>query len=159
MTSRRLLVSLVTTSVVLTCSLSAQSPKARWQTSWPAFLRVLAPELSPFPPKPYKQFAGKEVTWEGAVRDVGATPDTRIRIEMSPDSTHGYHVNVQLFATASMFDQWKAIPIGSRVRFRAVVDSSFPVLVFRAGGPSGTPVAAIKLSSGEILGVVKGPHD
>lgn len=123
----------------------------KWQTSWAAFVAILGPELGPNPMNPaYKQFEGKAVKWEGTLGAIGAAEDTRIRIDMNPKETQGYVVNVQLSPKAGEFARWKATPIGAKVRFRAVIDTSFPILVM-TDVASGTHVAAVAVSNGELV--------
>ena len=126
---------------------------AKWQSSWPAFLAVLGPEIGPNPVNPgYRQFYDKAVNWEGVLGAIGSDEKTRIRIDMTPSKTHGHEVNVQLFPKAGDFAKWKAVALGSKVRFRATIEDSFSILVMSVGGPGGTPVAAVMVKDGELVG-------
>jgi hypothetical protein len=71
---------------------------------------------------------------------------------MVPKETHGHVVNVQPFPKTGEFGKWKAAAVGSKVRFKGTIGDAFPIIVMRVGGPSGTPVAAVMLKDGELIG-------
>ena len=148
---RRTAVAVAIAAVFAQLTAVAQS-EAKWQSAWPAFLALLGPEIGPNPMNPgYQQFYNKVVTWEGVLGAIGADEKARIRIDMAPKQSHGHEVNVQLFAKSGEFAKWKAAGVGSKIRFRATIEDSFAILVMRAGGPSGTPVAAVMVKDGELL--------
>ena len=137
---------------VLCGTLAIAQADAKWQSSWPAFLAVLGPEIGPSPVNPgYRQFYGKTVNWDGVLGSIGADEKTRIRIDMTPNKTHDHEVNVQLLPKASEFTKWKAVGVGSKIRFKATIEDSFAILGMRVGG-SGTPVAAVQVKDGELVG-------
>ena len=129
----------------------AQQRDLKWQTSWEAFVTVLGPEIAPNPVSPgYNQFKGKAVSWEGTLGSIPDTEDLKIRIDMSPTKeTHGHIVNVQLLAKSGEFRRWKALPVGAKVRFRGLLDTTFPIMVLRVPG---TPIAAVQVGDGELVG-------
>jgi len=130
----------------------AEETPALWQTSWAKFIEALVPEigLNPFDPGVKAKFGGKTVTWEGtlgAIRDA----KTRIRVDMAPNVYKGTKfTSLQLFCKAGNLPKWKDVPIGSRVRFRAVLDD--PVTIsLRFGGPSEEPSVLVFVKDAELL--------
>lgn len=110
-----------------------------WQSSWSAFFKDLVSvdglsENSDDPSVKSKGFEGKEVIWEGTLEIIPAEPSKSLRFRMEPNSAKlfGYSTTMVQFHVKpkpEVFERWKQIPLGTKVRIRATLGSPLYVVV------------------------------
>ena len=135
------------------------APQQLWQSSWAQFLEALVPpeglgENSDHEPSVKgKGFEGKQVTWEGVVDRLPELPTNTVRFQMEPRTAkvagYGGPATVQLHVVSKpeAIEQWKQLPLGTKVRFRATLTSPLYVVVSFGSAP----LLAIQGKDGEIV--------
>jgi hypothetical protein len=155
-------------SPFLTEVLAAKS--SAWQTSWGAFLTLVEQELNRASPSKPAPWEGKEVTWEGTVRDMEITtpknlnemaegkgfvrfvfdmPERTLSIKGNPVTA-----NTMMIFAPMTYENLGAAQKGAKVRFKttiAPIDANHPSVSVPTSKESGKAFLLIFTKGGAIL--------
>lgn len=159
-------------SVALLASMTFSGPSsvqrgevpAPWQSSWETFVATVnkcveSPKTEANPSCHTKEFAGKEVVWEGVIASVDPIRldmgDARLKATVNGIPKSADVLVFRLTPESSQLDKWKSAAKGQRVRFRTRLGSqSFPDDATGFSGIGSTLFAFVESSGAELLSIL-----